>query len=253
MTAYLASLGDQILEEASVGWTPTVPLPKSGISPTAAWPLTSFTAAVSIVVAYFAFLLIMVPYMKQDKVKPISKELIYPVSFVYNVVQIFLCAYMTVEALLIAYRQGYTPFPYPKCNPFDAVNAPVAKLLWLFYVSKVLDFMDTIQIVFKKSWKQLSFLHVYHHSTIFLFYWLNVNRGYDGDIYLTVLLNGVIHTVMYTYYFISLHTKDIWWKKYLTLMQMAQFVTMMSQAGVIMMNGDSTFPPRVTAAYCGSR
>lgn len=51
------------------------------------------------------------------------------------------------------------------------------------------------------------------------FYWLNVNAGYDGDVYLTIVLNGFIHTVMYTYYFVSMHTKDIWWKKYLTLMQ----------------------------------
>ena len=46
-----------------------------------------------------------------------------------------------------------------------------------------------------------------------------MNAGYDGDVYLTIVLNGFIHTVMYTYYFVSMHTKDIWWKKYLTLMQ----------------------------------
>lgn len=28
--------------------------------------------------------------------------------------------------------------------------------------------MDTVFIVMKKSWRQLSFLHVYHHCTIFL-------------------------------------------------------------------------------------
>ena len=31
--------------------------------------------------------------------------------------------------------------------------------------------------------------------------------GYDGDVYVTIVLNGFIHTVMYTYYFVSLHTK----------------------------------------------
>ncbi len=62
-------------------------------------------------------------------------------------------------------------------------------------------------------------------------YWLNLNAGYDGDIFLTVILNGAIHTVMYTYYFLSMHTKDIWWKKYLTLFQIIQFITMNSQAG----------------------
>lgn len=52
---------------------------------------------------------------------------------------------------------------------------------------------------------------------------MNVNAGYDGDVYLTIVLNGFIHTVMYTYYFVSMHTKDIWWKKYLTLMQVRPF------------------------------
>ena len=38
-------------------------------------------------------------------------------------------------------------------------------------------------------------------------YWLNLNAAYDGDVFLTVILNGAIHTVMYAYYFLSLHTK----------------------------------------------
>jgi hypothetical protein len=41
-------------------------------------------------------------------------------------------------------------------------------------------------------------------------FWLNVNVGYDGDVYLTIVLNGLIHTIMYTCYFVDLHTKDIW-------------------------------------------
>lgn len=64
-----------------------------------------------------------------------------------------------------------------------------------------------------------SFSHLLSSLCLAQFYWVNVNAGYDGDIYLTIVLNGFIHTVMYTYYFVSMHTKDIWWKKYLTLMQ----------------------------------
>lgn len=44
----------------------------------------------------------------------------------------------------------------------------MANVLWLFYMSKILDFMDTLFIVLGKKWEQLSFLHVYHHTTIFL-------------------------------------------------------------------------------------
>ena len=55
-------------------------------------------------------------------------------------------------------------------------------------MSKVLDFADTFFIICGQKWKQLSFLHVYHHSSIFLVYWLNLRAGYDGDIYLTIVL-----------------------------------------------------------------
>jgi len=100
---------------------------------------------------------------------------------------------MTVEASLVAIRNGYSFWP---CNTFDPVSPPVVNVLYIFYVSKLWDFWDTIFIVLGKKWNQLSFLHVYHHTTIYLFYWLNSRVNYDGDIYLTIVLNGFIHTVM---------------------------------------------------------
>ena len=153
---------------------------------------------------------------------------------------------MTIEAGLLAYRHNYSIVP---CNPFNTKTPPVASLLWLFYISKVFDFFDTLFIILGKKWEQLSFLHVYHHLTIFLVYWMNVNIGYDGDIYLTVVLNGFIHTVMYTYYFVSMHSKDIWWKKYLTMMQLAQFLAMNGQAIYLLHVECTTFPRRVTQIY----
>ena len=158
------------------------------------WPLTDFPTAFNIALAYLAFVIIGSLIMKLGV--PAMDP--YPIKFIYNVSQIMLCAYMTVEAGLLAYRNNYTLLK--PCNNFDSVNPPIANLLWLFYVSKIWDFWDTIFIVLGKKWRQLSFLHVYHHTTIFLFYWLNSQINYDGDIYLTVLLNGFIHTVMYTYY-----------------------------------------------------
>lgn len=43
----------------------------------------------------------------------------------------------------------------------------MGNVLYMFYLSKILDFFDTIFIILGKKWKQLSFLHVYHHLTIF--------------------------------------------------------------------------------------
>ena len=80
-------------------------------------------------------------------------------------------------------------------------------------------------------------------------YWLNINVGYDGDVYLTIFLNGLIHTVMYTYYFVSLHTKEIWWKSALTLSQMIQFVIMNAQAFYLLKTGCTQYPVRIIQIY----
>jgi len=217
---------------------------------TKGWAFTEFHTAISIALAYVAFVFVGSTIMKAG-VPAIDP---YPIKFFYNVSQIFLCAYMTIEAALLAYRNGYGIC----CNAYDSENPPLANLLWMFYVSKIWDFWDTIFIVLGKKWRQLSFLHVYHHFTIFLFYWLNANAQYDGDVYLTIVLNGFIHTVMYTYYFICLHTRDpktgkslpIWWKSSLTSMQLIQFVSMMSQATYLLTHSKcSGHSYRITATY----
>jgi hypothetical protein len=217
---------------------------------TEGWPLTDFPTAFSIALAYFAFVVIGSAIMKLGV--PAMDP--YPIKFIYNVSQIMLCAYMTLEALFLATRNGYSFWP---CVGYNTQEPPLARLLWLFYISKVWDFWDTIFIVLGKKWRQLSFLHVYHHITIFLFYWLNSHVNYDGDIYLTILLNGFIHTVMYTYYFVCMHTKvpetgkslPIWWKSSLTMMQMIQFVTMMSQGTYLLATQCQTTSLRVVVVY----
>jgi len=246
MDSYIATLnnyGDQIIAWADPGT-------KFG-GFTQGWPLTDFATAITIAIAYLAFVLLGSLVMKGANVPAFDP---YPIKFIYNVSQIMLCAYMTIEASLLAYRNDYSMKP---CIAYSRDNPVIANLLWLFYVSKVWDFWDTIFIVLGKKWRQLSFLHVYHHTTIFLFYWLNTIMNYDADIYLTIILNGFIHTVMYTYYFICMHTRDpktgksipIWWKSSLTMMQLFQFVTMMSQGIYLLFTGCNQTSPRVVVAY----
>jgi elongation of very long chain fatty acids protein 4 len=225
--------------------------PHAGDSPTKAYPLASFSTALGIVFVYLVFVFVGASIMKtfpEDFQKRGFAPSLYPIRFIYNIVQVVLCSYMALEAGIIAWREGYTLMP---CVPFNVENPPIGKVLWLFYISKILDFMDTFFIIMGCNWRQLSFLHVYHHATIFLFYWLNLHVNYDGDIYLTIVLNGLIHAMMYTYYFVSLHTKDIWWKSFLTLGQMFQFCVMITQAIVLVVGGcDGGAPRKVTQLYC---
>lgn len=61
--------------------------------------------------------------------------------------------------------QGYSAAP---CNAFDYEKPVMSNVLYMFYLSKALDFCDTFFIIVGKKWQQLSFLHVYHHFTVFL-------------------------------------------------------------------------------------
>lgn len=214
------------------------------IGPTEGYPLASWEAASGIALLYLAFVFFGSKIMS-IKQKPFKEEL-YPYKFVYNVVQVMLCSYMCIEAGLQAYKNGYTLTP---CVPFNVSNPPMGDVLYIFYLSKILDFLDTVFIILSQKWDQLSFLHVYHHTSIFLFYWLNLNVGYDGDVYLTIVLNGFIHTIMYTYYFVSMHARDIWWKKSLTMCQLIQFFCMNAQAAYLLYYQCTEFPRNIVLAY----
>ena len=56
---------------------------------------------------------------------------------------------------------------------------------------------------------------------------------------------------MYTYYFVSMHTGNIWWKSALTMSQMVQFVVMNAQAIYLIHNNCGTYPLNITKAYLG--
>lgn len=87
-------------------------------------------------------------------------------------------------------------------------------------------------MVLKKNFRQISFLHVYHHASIFFIWWLVTFMAPTGEAYFSAFLNSFIHVVMYGYYLCS--SLGITWisfiKHYITMMQMTQFCLMMVQS-----------------------
>lgn len=93
-----------------------------------------------------------------------SKQPVNIIAAIYNPLQVALCGYMMYEAARLYKEMDYKPI----CNAHDNSNTRMASIVWVFYISKIFDFMDTFVMVVKGSWAQLSFLHVYHHTSIFL-------------------------------------------------------------------------------------
>lgn len=79
-------------------------------------------------------------------------------------------------------------------------------------------------MVLRKNNKQISFLHVYHHAIM-------TTAGFVGTLWMpggaglwVGLVNLFVHSVMYTYYFLTAFKpelkKSIWWKRNITQIQM---------------------------------
>merc|ERR1740138_445145 len=93
--------------ESIIDWTEAY----KGNSPTKAYPLVSFGTALAVVVAYLLFVCVGTTVMKQfpdEFQKRGFAPVLYPVRFLYNVVQIVLCSYMALEAAVVAWREGYS-------------------------------------------------------------------------------------------------------------------------------------------------
>lgn len=118
-------------------------------------------------------------------------------------------------------------------EPFNETDTSPATMRlinahWWYFASKILEFADTIFFIMRKKNSQISFLHVYHHATMLILQWSMVKFIPGGASYFGPLCNSFIHAVMYTYYGLSAigphMQKYLWWKRYLTRMQIMQFV-----------------------------
>jgi len=109
------------------------------------------------------------------------------------------------------------------CDPKRDIygRGPVVFWFYLFYLSKMYEFLDTVFQVLRK--KNLQFLHVYHHCITLMLCWVTIVEGNPMQ-WADISANLLVHVIMYYYYYITDRGIVVWWKRYITTIQIIQFL-----------------------------
>ncbi|KAE8578240.1 hypothetical protein XENTR_v10023414 [Xenopus tropicalis] len=173
------------------------------------------------------------------------------VLLIYNLALVGLSAYMFYEFLVTSVLAGYSYL----CQPVDYTDSQLglrmARVCWWFFFSKVIELLDTIFFIMRKKFNQISFLHVYHHATMIFNWWAGVKYVAGGQAFFIGMLNSFVHIFMYLYYGLAVLgpkvQKYLWWKRYLTLLQLTQFGAIALHSGYNLVT-DCPFPDGFNAA-----
>jgi len=244
-----SSLGGQ---ESSLTWEETFVQEKS--DPRAAnLPLmSSLWPTAAICLGYVVLVKLVGPwYMKDQKPFEIKR-----IIMTYNVLQTVFSGWACMEFIKLYIKPGgYSLL----CQPVDYTSNPEAvrtlHIVYFVFLSKFADLFDSIFFVLRKKFTHLSALHVIHHSITPITFWWGTKFAGGGHTVFSPLFNCGIHTLMYFYYFLAACgpevQKHLWWKKYLTSMQLIQFVSIFVHS-LLPLYFSCDYPPFMTILCIGN-
>lgn len=179
----------------------------------------------SILLAYVLFAVSVGPRLMANR-KPFHLN---SAMMVYNFCMVLLNAFIVYEFMMSGWATTFTW----RCDLIDLSKKPetlrMIRTGWLFYFSKFIELLDTVFFVLRKKQSQITFLHVFHHSFMPWTWWWGITltpAGGMGSFH--AMVNAAVHVTMYFYYGLSAagprFQKYLWWKKYMTAIQLTQFV-----------------------------
>ncbi|CAL4091073.1 unnamed protein product, partial [Meganyctiphanes norvegica] len=108
---------------------------------------------------------------------------------IYNLGAMLLNLYIGVEIAIVSVRLRYSWFCQPVSYSTDEGEVRIAAALWWYYISKCIEFADTLFFILRKKNNQLTFLHIYHHSTMFCLWWIGVKYVAGGSSNMSIITN----------------------------------------------------------------
>jgi len=209
------------------------------------------------VLGYLYFVKIYGPRLMKDRPPFVLKDLMVA----YNFLMVLLSGWMFFEGCIFL-NFGLDTWGCAK-NDYadDSATKRFHFIAWLFFFSKLVEFTDTIFMVLRKKFNQISNLHVIHHSIVPLSVWLGIKFAPSGSNAWFPLLNSFVHTIMYFYFGLmalgdSLPPQRIaqlrFYKPWITRLQIAQFCVAILHCIVAAVQTNCHFPRTFFALNLGN-
>ncbi|XP_033335533.1 elongation of very long chain fatty acid james bond protein [Megalopta genalis] len=211
------------------------------------WPLMGSPGPMlTIVGCYLAFILKVGPRMMEKK----PAYQLSNVMIAYNAVQVALSFFLVMRV----FQPGIIGVILsPRCGKSQhakldmPLQLAVSTTAWWYHIAKMVELLDTVFFVLRKKQNQITFLHIYHHTMTAVVSWIYVRLLPGEQCVLLGLLNSFVHVVMYTYYLLTAlgpqYQKYLWWKKYITWLQLVQFAIVLSYLFMVLVRDCQTPKP----------
>ncbi|XP_056646689.1 elongation of very long chain fatty acids protein AAEL008004-like [Diorhabda sublineata] len=182
--------------------------------------LSTFTFYITFVVLYISTVKYIGPVF-MNKRQPFNLR---NILIVYNSIQIIVNLYVFYESFLLI--KGSPSYICIQSGKPELFNSCKRHYLYL----KMFDCTETVFFVLRKSYRQISFLHVYHHCIILYAAWCGYTYYWGDNVTIIPLLNSFVHSLMFVYYLLtSVNAKwkeNLRMKKTITKIQIIQLITM---------------------------
>lgn len=179
--------------------------------------LGSFEEMVAVCITYFLLIRILKAVMANRKALEL-RSLVTAHSTFLTIISAALFAGFAV--VLSGKAREYTPWEMV-CSIEFHEDGRLQTLYYLNYLVKWYELLDTVILVLRK--KEVIFLHEYHHAATLFLCWVQMDQHSTVQ-WVPITINLFVHIFMYYYYALASIKIQPWWKRYLTQLQIVQFV-----------------------------
>lgn len=202
-----------------------------------------------ILLLYVLFVKVIGPYFMRDRTAFELKNTL----IIYNALMVIVSASQFLRGGIYGWFGSYSW----TCQPIDYSNSRdgigMAFTAYIYYLSKVVELLDTVFFVLRKKQSQVTTLHVTHHAGMAVLMYVGVKFWAGGHGSFQGFVNSFVHIFMYSYYLLSGLGPQfghlLWWKKYITQLQLAQFAIIFVHGFQLFLQPNCNYPRVILYPY----